>query len=198
MPTQKEVRVENSKDLLLLLLYTPGTTGGVNEPIRGKTRLTKLMFLFLTEYYKKFDFDKKIKHAPEFIPYKYGPFSKDVFEDLEFFENIGFVETTPEVVPEISGAEIEELTRFNEEITIGSASYESSSYEYEEEIYRLTGRGCEYAERLFSDLSKKQKDALVQLKKKYGSVPLYALLEYVYNTYPDFAVKSEIRDRYLY
>ena len=42
-------KLNNRKDILLLLLYSPGKTGKFNEPIVGKTRLIKMLFLFKKE-----------------------------------------------------------------------------------------------------------------------------------------------------
>ena len=41
--------LNNRKDILLLLLYSPGKTGNPNEPIVGRTRLIKMLFLFKKE-----------------------------------------------------------------------------------------------------------------------------------------------------
>lgn len=77
-------------DYLLLLLYLNNHT-----PICGAVRLTKMMFLFkkeISEALKK----KNIEcgKLPEFIPYNFGPFSKDVYEQVELFSNIGFIKVT--------------------------------------------------------------------------------------------------------
>ena len=77
-------------DYLLLLLYLNNHT-----PIYGAVRLTKMMFLFnkeISEALKK----KNIEcgKLPEFIPYNFGPFSKDVYEQVELFSNIGFIKVT--------------------------------------------------------------------------------------------------------
>ena len=44
----------NSKDLLLSFLYSPGQTDEYNEPIVGRTKLTKMMYLFEKQIYNKF------------------------------------------------------------------------------------------------------------------------------------------------
>ena len=41
--------VETGLDVVLLLLYAPGTSGGPCEPVRGITRLQKLLFLLWKE-----------------------------------------------------------------------------------------------------------------------------------------------------
>ncbi|MGB9662854.1 MAG: hypothetical protein ACPL5F_12725 [Moorellaceae bacterium] len=57
--------------------------------------MQKMVFLFEKEVYPKFKQDKLIteEDLPQFIPYDYGPFSKQVYDDLEFLIDLGFVET---------------------------------------------------------------------------------------------------------
>jgi uncharacterized protein len=73
---------------LILLLYAPGTTGTAGEPIVGKTRLMKEVFLL--------DFEgssaEPLLHVGPFIPYKYGPFSAKVASSLDDLLNEGFVQ----------------------------------------------------------------------------------------------------------
>ena len=38
--------INNRKDILLLLLYSPGVTEQINEPIKGRTRILKILFIF--------------------------------------------------------------------------------------------------------------------------------------------------------
>jgi hypothetical protein len=42
-------KINNRRDVLLLLLYSPGKRGAINEPIVGRTRLVKMLFLFSKE-----------------------------------------------------------------------------------------------------------------------------------------------------
>ena len=75
-------------DYLLLLLYIND-----KEPIKGSVRLTKMMFLFNEQIApalksKGLDCEK----LPDFIPYNYGPFSKDLYEQVDFFTGIGFMQ----------------------------------------------------------------------------------------------------------
>jgi len=47
-------RITNRRDILLLLLYSPGVSSQVNEPIAGRTRLVKMLFLFKKELLGQF------------------------------------------------------------------------------------------------------------------------------------------------
>jgi hypothetical protein len=198
MERQHTNKVENIKDILLLLLYVPGVTQKFNEPIRGRTRITKLMFLFVQEYYKRFDFDKKIHESPEklFVPYKYGPFSEELFSNLEFFENIDFISGEPDARGDVPLAEIEEMEEFDEGLLLENLPSARSDREYQEDVFRLTKKGENYAQQLYDDLSERQKDALRDLKTKYGSISLFSLLQYVYKLYPKYTTESEITGRF--
>jgi len=47
-------RITNRRDILLLLLYSPGVSSQVNERIAGRTRLVKMLFLFKKELLGQF------------------------------------------------------------------------------------------------------------------------------------------------
>ena len=74
----------------------PGIHDQINEPICGRTRIIKAMFLFDKEIKKEFlkNTELEILKFPEFIAWKFGPFSKEIYNDIEFFINNGFIEDT--------------------------------------------------------------------------------------------------------
>ena len=74
-------------DLLLLLLYAPGPTGNMNEPIGGKTRLQKELFLAK----KKLE-EKGIRGLYSFRPYLHGPFSRELYNDIAWLISKGNVQ----------------------------------------------------------------------------------------------------------
>ena len=77
----------SSSDYLLLLLDLDN-----REPIVGAIRLMKMMFLFDKEISpvisKK---GAKVDVMPEFVAYDFGPFSKDIYEQIELFQNLKFI-----------------------------------------------------------------------------------------------------------
>ena len=187
----------SSKDLLLALLYSPGTSSKCNEPIVGRTKLTKMVYLFEKEVYKEF-FDDIDITLPQFEPYHFGPFSKQLFEDLRFFVSIGFIETKETSVP-ISTAEKCEvaLDAESEDDCWDCASFEESSDDVELKYY-LSPSGKKYVEenvwQIFSD---NQTNNLLKFKGQINSISLDSLLNYVYNKYPEDAAKSRIAERYI-
>jgi uncharacterized protein YwgA len=77
----------DSVTLLMMLLYAPGSQGRLNEPIRGRTRLQKLLFLL----YEEGKLKGIVKDRHQYIPHKAGPFSTDVLDSIEFLRQLGLV-----------------------------------------------------------------------------------------------------------
>ena len=179
-------------DYLLLLLYINN-----KEPIKGSVRLTKMMFLFNEQIApalksKGLDSDK----LPDFIPYNYGPFSKDLYEQVDFFTGIGFMQ-----VRDLN--ETEEMSGVD---NIVEKEFVDECYEDEDETksensyreYRITATGSGFVENeLLEKVTSPQLELLQQYKKKITEMTLKQLLHYVYTRYPQYAEKSLIKDEVL-
>jgi len=177
----------------MLLLYAKGHKGQRCEPIRGRTRLMKMIFLFAKEMRPKFDLDKIIldNAIPSFTPYDYGPFSDRVFTDLEFLVELGFVRVTPikdsEVLPE-------EASEYNYWQAGADPTADPEQREHEEE-FSLASLGQEFVkDGRAGKLSPNQWAALDEFKARCTSAPLHALLRYVYAKYEDMTKRSKIRN----
>lgn len=182
----------SGKDILLILLYSPGLTKKYNEPILGKTRITKMMFIFKKEIMRGFD-NIDEKSMPEFFSYNYGPFSKELYDDLKFFESIGLIQEE-NTKNELSEAEEEESMYWISE----DEDSDSDDYDYYEIKYSLTEKGYDYVkDNLWNELSDDQIEFLVKFKNKINTLSLDMLLDYVYNKYPKYTDKSVIRDKYI-
>lgn len=185
----------SGKDLLLALLYSPGVNEKCNEPIVGRTKLTKMVYLFEKEVYKQFFSDINIT-LPEFEPYHYGPFSKQLFDDLRFFMSIGFIEAQDTLVP-ISSAEKYEISIDMDDDCWDCASFEEHNDDVELKYY-LSSSGKKYVEEnIWNNFSEVQQNNLLKFKAKINSISLDSLLNYVYNKYPEDTTKSRIAERYL-
>ena len=184
------------KDILLLLLYAPNTDG---EPcgIMGRTRLTKMVFLFEKEVYEDFKFDREIARdkLPAFYPWNYGPFSRDVYADIDFFVHIQFVRTRQCSDEQPLREEAEEYQLW--ETDLDDPSSTTSVTEYAQELIDLTVLGRQYVEdrEVWSRLSSNQQAALIEFKRRFSEAPLFAILRYVYDRYPDMTSKSVIREQ---
>lgn len=190
------LRIDNRRDVLLLLLYSPGKTDAVNEPITGRTRLMKMLFLFKEEAMKHFRAGTGItdENFYEFFAWNFGPFSRDVYDDLMFFELRGFVVTNAadeEPLPE-SAAEWEQWLMLSR-----SDSDDESVSEYDEQTFRLTEKGQTFTAELYSSLSANQRRLLREFKARLAVVPLRALLKYVYENYASLTTHSQIKESVL-
>ena len=179
-------------DYLLLLLYIND-----KEPIKGSVRLTKMMFLFNEQIApalksKGLDSEK----LPDFIPYNYGPFSKDLYEQVDFFTGIGFMQ-----VRDLN--ETEEMSGVD---NIVEKEFVDECYEDEDETksenssreYRITDTGSGFVENeLLEKVTSPQLELLQQYKKKITEMTLKQLLHYVYTRYPQYAEKSLIKNEVL-
>lgn len=190
------------KDILLLLLYLPGKTGKDNEAISGRTRLTKMIYIFEKEIKDNFDnLDKK--SMPEFFAYNYGPFSRELFDDLQFFINIGFIEED-EVDIELNNKKLNEEDYYeykyniSEEIGYGEIDEETIENEATLYSYELTEKGCSYVKNnILNNITSDQRELLIRFKKKVNTLTLDSLISYVYNKYPEDAEESKIRVDYV-
>ena len=192
-----EKKALTGKDLLLSFLFSPGIKASVNEPIVGRTKLTKMMFLFEKQIYSKFFKDEIAISLPDFEPYYFGPFSRELFEDLAFFESIGMICTSQTNIPLSSADKAERSNVFDDSDLWSEAIFEEESEEYEL-AYSLSPSGKNYVqEKVWELFSSSQKEKLRQFKGQINKISLDALLRYVYTTYPEETKKSKIADRYL-
>ncbi|KFI37033.1 hypothetical protein HX99_03730 [Peptococcaceae bacterium SCADC1_2_3] len=189
------------KDLLLLLLYVPGHTSNICEPIHGRTRLMKMVFLFEKELYHKFRYDQVIQESdlPDFKPHNFGPFSKEVFDNLEFLINLGFIESSNSN-QEAHEDEAQEYYWWKDDAGIFEDLYEDPLFEkYNEESFALSPLGKRFVEEnVIKELSENQLNALEMFKSNCTKVELSILLKYVYKKYHEYTSQSRIKQKVLY
>lgn len=184
------------RSLLFLLLGVDSDPSGLG----GITRLQKLMFLLEKEE------GVESRNGFEFEAYKAGPYSPRLYDDLEFLENLGYIES--EVTAEASEPEAAEVDRLSFDHLMGVEVEHSSdgndvdgpasADSFEERRFRLSEHGRERIEELlgsvtFSPIVNK----IRRIKSKYGRYSLNDLLYYVYRKYPEMTTESEIRDKIL-
>lgn len=189
------MKITSSKDLIMILLYARGCTGKKYEPIVGHTRLMKMIFLFNKEIQPKFNLGKNISDAafPNFEPYDYGPYSEQVYVDLEFLVDMEFVKVAP-------------VNAIEEEL-----EGEKDEYEYWQAIsgqteepkplgqvdqFIITQRGKDFIESgELGEIAEDQWRIFEMFKERCTGIPLRALLRYVYNKYPEMTTKSKIKNK---
>lgn len=187
----------NGKDLLLAFLFSPGVSPNKNEPIIGRTKLTKMMFLFEKQIYPRFFEDTIQIELPVFEPYYFGPFSKQLFEDLAFFESIGMIESTMTKIPLSAADKVENAVVFDEDDDWAEANFDDVDEQFELS-YALSQSGLNYvAEKVWPSFTQQQTEKLIAFKAQINKISLDSLLRYVYRQYPEEAKNSIIADRYL-
>lgn len=182
----------NGADYLLLLLYL-----NEKKPIYGAIRLTKMMFLFNEEIaplLKKSG--AKCQKLPEFIAYNYGPFSKDVYEQIELFRGIKFIQVT-DIKAQEEMAEVDdwEEMAFTEEVSSQGYSLNTNGSYYR---YQLLSTGERFVkENIINQLTAEQINILSQFKQKITELSPKQILKYVYTKYPKYTEKSLIKKEVL-
>ncbi len=180
-------------DFLLLLLYLNN-----KEPINGAVRLTKMMFLFNEQIApalknKGLDSEK----LPHFIAYNYGPFSKDVYDQIELFSGINFVKTinlnTQEQMIDVDDVVESE---FIDECYLDDNELKNDNKYLQ---YAITEYGSGFVEsELLAEINEEQRYILEAFKNKITTMPINQLLYYVYTKYPDYTENSIIKDEVLH
>jgi hypothetical protein len=178
---------------------------GSLQAIYGRTRLQKIVFVFETEIRKQYGFDKLLYQASSgvgfnFRAHNYGPFSKEVFDHMDFLVNVGMVKAKFDISQnEEASDDIDDQDILLDDMNSDpefSAEDEDIEPGYPE--YALAESGKKYVkEKVLPFLSDRQLSAIEELKRKFSSYSLRRILQYVYTKYPDMAGESIIRDRIL-
>ena len=165
-----EGRLKLSKpELIAILLYAPGATGDIGEPIVGKTRLMKLVFLVVEEG----KLTEEMKEDTSFRPYRYGPFDPEVLDSVEALKGLNVIE---------ENEESQEKAKVLEDV---AEPYDTES------VYKLTPQGIAKVERIVKQLPANVLQKISNYKSLYNSKPLVQILHYVYGKYPKYAEVSE-------
>lgn len=176
--------------LLLMLLASQGYGGKDAEPVQGTTRLQKLLFLLENEAGLR----ATVGQDFDFTPWKFGPVSKELYDDLEKLENLGLLESDP-----ISAASPTELNEYGLSFDDLMQDEEAEARENsEEKRYRLTPEGLRWIQRHVDQKKDKEVlDKIRRIKAKYGALSLQDLLHYVYTKFPEMTTASEIKSRVM-
>lgn len=147
----------NAKRLLpLSLLYEAD-----NHQIQGRTRMQKLVFLTQQRL------GEEDLQPYRYIAYDYGPFSKDLLDALEEYDEKGLVDRRVERTWDGSEKYIYQLT------VEGKRSFEENLRESDdaEEIERIRATSSEVVD-------------------EFNKMSVSKLLDYVYDEYPSYAKNS--------
>jgi uncharacterized protein YwgA len=143
------------KDFLLALMFFA-------VRIEGRTQLQKLTFLGQKE--------GRMEGGYDFRSWKFGPFSDDIWKDLDMLVSQG--QTT--------------------EIPQNSRDGEVLGY-----MYLLSKQGRDYVtNEILPKLDQQTLSLLKTLMTRYSHMSLDELLTYVYQKYPEYTGESQVRDRF--
>lgn len=170
--------IETGLDVILVLLYAPGATGRSPEPIKGTTRLQKLLFLL----WKEGAFYEELPDLYNFKAYDFGPCMDDLYDDLDFAVDIDLIRITE--VP--SGNEYENA---DEDAFLRDFGFRLVPRNSRRD-FALTESGLEAGKALYDALDNERRNRLEQIKRRFNGMPFFDLLRYVYRKYPTFAKRS--------
>lgn len=222
-PTVKP-RISVRKLAVLLLLNAPDAAGNPAVPIRGTTRMQKLVFLVTKRTEGLLEEDEAFRVDFGYDADKFGPADLDLYQDLDFLKAAGllFVDKQTGIVEEGVGApsesdqpppgpellpEEQEENELSFDYLMGERTEEIDIAEAETKhvrVYRVTPLGSGFYERLARSLDvgaagrlSKLQQVCRSVKREFGDRPLEGLLRYVYTKYPDTISRSSIVDRIL-
>lgn len=185
-----------SVDLIMLLLYSPGYTKEFCEAVDGRTKLTKLLFIFEKEVLKSFVEDT-LEYSDDlffFTAWNFGPMSFKAFKDIDFLKNIDFISSSyPNNTDVLTYEEISEFSDYAEK------ELDTKPEEYILERFVISDKGVQFLKQKnkYEGLSDNQKAILSAFKSRYNKAKLRDILRYVYTKYPEFTEKSKIKDKVL-
>jgi uncharacterized protein YwgA len=140
----------------LVLLYE-----SQDYEIEGRTRFQKMVFLI-----EKLVQNEEDKSLYEFVEYDYGPFSKQLLNDLERFEEMDVVDID------------------KREMYQGGERYD----------HQLTERGVKSVERLIENTENGTfhfvHDAAKDVIDEWGEESMWNLLDYIYESHPKYKERS--------
>jgi len=140
-----------------------------SEPIKGRTKLEKLLFLIRNEILANTHYEKGYY---VFEPYKFGPFTADIFDDVILMEDLGYI-TKQDGREDI-------IYRITEK--------------GEQKLHQIYQKLPKDIHDQLVDINKK----IEKLKKEKNKLSLSTLLSYVYQRYPLYTINSEIKESILY
>ena len=190
-----EKKIEKT-DLILLLLLARGSTGSIAESIKGITKLMKLLFLLEKE--------GGISDGFTFKPYKMGPFSGEVYSQLEFLSTFPAVESpflhvnsrNAKAADMLDSSVNVEQIKVVEDVA-GSGDLDNNPPLTSEEVnveFKLSPLGIKFANKISED-NPELFSKIEEIKTKYSGMGLRDLLRYVYLKYPELTTKTEIKEQ---
>jgi hypothetical protein len=169
-------------DAIVLLLGAPSSKERQGY-LEGVTRLEKLIFLLERETPAR---DWMTEKA-DFRSWRFGPFSSKIYEAADTLAAAGIIRDSASKAANVEDR-WESLTALMDEQDVDP---------YTTRTFELTERGRKYYNALLQELPPDAERVLADFNTKFGRLPLRRLVRYVYERYPQFTDRSEIRDEIL-
>lgn len=178
--TQFDVQLDG-EDIILMIVEANKRIHG-RTYLSGITRLEKLVYLLERET----DFEGVGRFFP-FHAHNFGPFSKEVYEAVDFLEGCNLLEVREKAYgsPYTSADEADLSAEIGDD--------EGGQREVKEKEFRLTCDGNTVASKLRGAVARRRPedvDLLDKIVLKYGAWPLRQIIRYVYRQYPKMTVNS--------
>ena len=176
--------IEIDREDVLLLIFDAYERSFHKTTFNGVTRLEKLIFLLgaeagLTEVSDLFTFRA----------YKFGPYSKGVYDAAEFLKSMDLVSV--DIKPYYSYFLAEEEKELSREID--DQTEDAATPAGQERLFSLTQNGRTLAGKLREEWEKDRPGELNHLDEvvqRYGALPLNQIIRYVYRRFPKMAENS--------
>jgi hypothetical protein len=169
-------------DAIVLVLGAPGGSDQQGY-LEGVTRLEKLVFLHERETPVR----DWLTEKAEFRSHRFGPFSSKIYQAVDTLAAAGLVRDSAKSAPTTEDRwEALNLLMDDEDLD-----------PYTTRTFELTDRGKRYYTALLKDLPTDAEKTLTNFKNRFARLPLRQLVRYVYERYPQFTDRSEIRDEIL-
>ena len=175
--------IESAADLMLVLLYAPGSSMSPCEDISDTTRLVKLLYLLVNE-----GGFGRLADDLRFEPRDLGPWSADVFDAVEMLKGMRLV-NVERMLPRSLDEVADEIERDDEDA--GPAPRP----ERQKSTYYLTSRGKRVARALYEGATRSERERVEFVKRRFNKVALDILLRYVCESYTARAVRPKIGQR---
>lgn len=172
----------DAEDIIILLLDAHERINKTYS-LNGITRLEKLVFLL-----EKETSFSGIGDLFKFTAYNFGPFSKDVYESIDFLESCNLITVTEKPHTSIYARAAEE--KLYSEIPLSGDESDSSTSSVREKIFKLTDNGRKVAFKLREALSGEDARSIDLIVSKYAKLSLGQIIRYVYHQFKDMTVNS--------
>ena len=161
--------IESAADLMLALLYAPGSARAVCEDVSDTTTLVKLLYLLVSE-----GGFGRLAGDLRFEARDFGPWSADVFDAVETLKGMGLVNAE-----RMRASSLDELADDIEMAVEKEGEGPAPWIERQKTTYYLTRKGKRAAKTLYEGATRSERERIEFIKRRFNKVSLAILLQYV-------------------